>query len=154
PQHLHIHPDEVRHEISRLQPDIVLLHERKDGSGIALIPLIKREVSDALIIYLAERRDPIRARDVNRAGAFDLLFLPEEINALEDVLGRALRAWQLGSGSREAAAEFSWGRGQVVAFTSGKDRKSTRLNSSHVKISYAVFCLKKKISCKTETLLS
>src|SRR5690606_42157650 len=28
-----------------------------------------------------------------------------------------------------------------VAF---RDRKSTRLNSSHVKISYAVFCLKKK----------
>src|SRR5690606_28572383 len=27
---------------------------------------------------------------------------------------------------------------------SGTDRKSTRLNSSHVKISYAVFCLKKK----------
>src|SRR5690606_39431768 len=30
----------------------------------------------------------------------------------------------------------------LVIFT--KDRKSTRLNSSHVKISYAVFCLKKK----------
>src|SRR5690606_40922381 len=27
---------------------------------------------------------------------------------------------------------------------SARDRKSTRLNSSHVKISYAVFCLKKK----------
>src|SRR5438874_8720230 len=27
----------------------------------------------------------------------------------------------------------------------GEDRKSTRLNSSHVEISYAVFCLKKKI---------
>src|SRR5690606_41864309 len=27
---------------------------------------------------------------------------------------------------------------------SGTDRKSTRLNSSHVKISYAVFCLQKK----------
>src|SRR5690606_42068579 len=27
-----------------------------------------------------------------------------------------------------------------------QDRKSTRLNSSHVKISYAVFCLKKKTS--------
>src|SRR5690606_39849480 len=26
----------------------------------------------------------------------------------------------------------------------GRDRKSTRLNSSHVKISYAVFCLTKK----------
>src|SRR5690625_6332275 len=28
----------------------------------------------------------------------------------------------------------------------GEDRKSTRLNSSHVAISYAVFCLKKKTS--------
>src|SRR5207302_9048414 len=30
------------------------------------------------------------------------------------------------------------------ARTPREDRKSTRLNSSHVKISYAVFCLKKK----------
>src|SRR5256886_5311327 len=30
-----------------------------------------------------------------------------------------------------------------------KDRKSTRLNSSHSQISYAVFCLKKKTSCST-----
>src|SRR5690606_40940494 len=36
----------------------------------------------------------------------------------------------------EVAAEY------FVA--TGLDRKSTRLNSSHVKISYAVFCLKKK----------
>src|SRR3712207_6867382 len=31
-------------------------------------------------------------------------------------------------------------------FVSGQDRKSTRLNSSHANISYAVFCLKKKNS--------
>src|SRR5690625_3806748 len=30
------------------------------------------------------------------------------------------------------------------AYTTYRDRKSTRLNSSHVAISYAVFCLKKK----------
>src|SRR5690349_22716380 len=30
------------------------------------------------------------------------------------------------------------------------DRKSTRLNSSHVEISYAVFCLKKKKKIKTD----
>src|SRR5690625_6924920 len=30
-----------------------------------------------------------------------------------------------------------------------QDRKSTRLNSSHVAISYAVFCLKKKNNIKT-----
>src|SRR5690606_40169206 len=31
------------------------------------------------------------------------------------------------------------------------DRKSTRLNSSHVKISYAVFCLKKERTSRTHT---
>src|SRR3989442_8296087 len=36
-------------------------------------------------------------------------------------------------------------RGAVAARGRGRgDRKSTRLNSSHVRISYAVFCLKKK----------
>src|SRR2546426_3733255 len=33
----------------------------------------------------------------------------------------------------------------------GKDRKSTRLNSSHLVISYAVFCLKKKKKKKIES---
>src|SRR3712207_1695216 len=32
----------------------------------------------------------------------------------------------------------------VDLLINGKDRKSTRLNSSHANISYAVFCLKKK----------
>src|SRR5690242_21614831 len=31
-----------------------------------------------------------------------------------------------------------------VSLVTGPDRKSTRLNSSHMSISYAVFCLKKK----------
>src|SRR5438270_8976603 len=33
-----------------------------------------------------------------------------------------------------------------------RDRKSTRLNSSHSQISYAVFCLKKKIKNQKDTL--
>src|SRR5207253_11192325 len=39
-----------------------------------------------------------------------------------------------------------WRRGPVTmtAIAAVEDRKSTRLNSSHVAISYAVFCLKKK----------
>src|SRR5690554_7062252 len=38
-----------------------------------------------------------------------------------------------------------WGdAGIAVATVALTDRKSTRLNSSHVRISYAVFCLKKK----------
>src|SRR5437870_11041392 len=38
----------------------------------------------------------------------------------------------------------SWARGKTVDSAGAGDRKSTRLNSSHVAISYAVFCLKKK----------
>src|SRR5256885_8423324 len=33
--------------------------------------------------------------------------------------------------------------------TQRRDRKSTRLNSSHLVISYAVFCLKKKNNCRS-----
>src|SRR5256885_7091341 len=36
---------------------------------------------------------------------------------------------------------------QPFQFGHGGDRKSTRLNSSHLVISYAVFCLKKKNNC-------
>src|SRR5699024_1383090 len=35
----------------------------------------------------------------------------------------------------------------VSLFLVIQDRKSTRLNSSHVSLSYAVFCLKKKLRC-------
>src|SRR5204863_5568496 len=35
-------------------------------------------------------------------------------------------------------------RVRVPCFSTNQDRKSTRLNSSHVESSYAVFCLKKK----------
>src|SRR5436309_7958708 len=38
---------------------------------------------------------------------------------------------------------------RCIPMTICGDRKSTRLNSSHVKISYAVFCLKKKKKKKT-----
>src|SRR5690242_21197437 len=44
-------------------------------------------------------------------------------------------------------------RMRATAFAFTTDRKSTRLNSSHMSISYAVFCLKKKnqhIKCKQQ----
>src|SRR3712207_7160676 len=37
-----------------------------------------------------------------------------------------------------------WGGAVLMAVEHSPDRKSTRLNSSHANISYAVFCLKKK----------
>src|SRR5260221_10844967 len=47
--------------------------------------------------------------------------------------GRAGSSWSL--------AQPEW---RADADADGQDRKSTRLNSSHTVISYAVFCLKKK----------
>src|SRR5690625_5223219 len=46
-------------------------------------------------------------------------------------------------------APAAWGNVQQAPITA-LDRKSTRLNSSHVAISYAVFCLKKKKKKKSE----
>src|SRR2546430_5123007 len=47
----------------------------------------------------------------------------------------------------EAGRQSARGRADREHFVS--DRKSTRLNSSHSQISYAVFCLKKKKKTKT-----
>src|SRR5690242_21469984 len=40
-----------------------------------------------------------------------------------------------------------------IVFLAAEDRKSTRLNSSHMSISYAVFCLKKKKKNHNQDLL-
>src|SRR2546430_3840955 len=47
-----------------------------------------------------------------------------------------------GDGGRAARGDQATGEGRHACESS--DRKSTRLNSSHSQISYAVFCLKKK----------
>src|SRR5438874_10309022 len=49
--------------------------------------------------------------------------------------------------NREAVLAGLIARDRAASF---EDRKSTRLNSSHVEISYAVFCLKKKTKKKTK----
>src|SRR5437870_208177 len=57
----------------------------------------------------------------------------------EDIAGRTAHLLRL-------AADLDLSKSDEVALAVGLqgDRKSTRLNSSHVAISYAVFCLKKK----------
>src|SRR5436305_3763953 len=60
----------------------------------------------------------------------------------------ALPIWCCGVGvaglQQVQAAAPNVGHGDAGVLTKFADRKSTRLNSSHVRISYAVFCLKKK----------
>src|SRR2546430_9936335 len=56
--------------------------------------------------------------------------------------------WELDTGQRLVLAHTAPSPRQRALFSVGQspisDRKSTRLNSSHSQISYAVFCLKKK----------
>src|SRR5207249_6342554 len=51
-------------------------------------------------------------------------------------------------GSKRPSAQIEQLGELPVVASEGLDRKSTRLNSSHVSISYAVFCLKKKTACR------
>src|SRR3712207_7084044 len=53
----------------------------------------------------------------------------------------AMGRFEMAGGGGVAFAEYERAGGGRIAL----DRKSTRLNSSHANISYAVFCLKKKI---------
>src|SRR5690606_5254368 len=71
--------------------------------------------------------------------------------AMLDLIERAEReatrerrtAVSIGDVLNALSQEIRGPRGELLS-SFGIDRKSTRLNSSHVKISYAVFCLKKK----------
>src|SRR5258708_17959742 len=59
---------------------------------------------------------------------------------------RTAITWVLVARAKVAAVTMADNRTEAILPTGGRaeDRKSTRLNSSHQIISYAVFCLKKK----------
>src|SRR2546430_13639934 len=63
-------------------------------------------------------------------------------------LFRSSGKWKLSyttpDGPEESTAELVMEKDGTLSAVDSSDRKSTRLNSSHSQISYAVFCLKKK----------
>src|SRR5207253_6311287 len=85
------------------------------------------------------RRDSSRAHRVAAHGCSGVRAVEEQIGV--DLFAGEVLLNRIGLGERHRAAvrELRVERPQQV-----QDRKSTRLNSSHVAISYAVFCLKKK----------
>src|SRR5947209_11148474 len=80
-------------------------------------------------------------RRPQRSTLFPYTTLFRSVGERGDCGGRAVRERELegyGVGRVERLREF------VFRMSAPPDRKSTRLNSSHANISYAVFCLKKK----------
>src|SRR3989449_4175029 len=92
--------------------------------------MIRRPPRSTLFPYTTLFRSELVAREV-RKGAFRATKVDVEIDRRAHARHRTL-------GDVLAIVEQS-GLGATV-----RDRKSTRLNSSHGYISYAVFCLKKK----------
>src|SRR5258707_8483296 len=64
--------------------------------------------------------------------------------SLHDALPIYSRRAALASALLVLAVFSLWNAGLIFQWGTHLDRKSTRLNSSHANISYAVFCLKKK----------
>src|SRR2546429_5485077 len=62
----------------------------------------------------------------------------------DDFLSSANSRWKKAGASSAVTHRHASDSGEVRRGSRGRDRKSTRLNSSHGYISYAVFCLKKK----------
>src|SRR5690606_41687637 len=61
-----------------------------------------------------------------------------------DLVALSVALWRFSTQTADLQGQSERLQGLVPLAIAGVDRKSTRLNSSHVKISYAVFCLKKK----------
>src|SRR3712207_8049380 len=70
--------------------------------------------------------------------------LPIYTRGHQGQLGRAHQHLPLADGVGRLRRPGAVGRDAALEHVDRQDRKSTRLNSSHANISYAVFCLKKK----------
>src|SRR5205807_10564102 len=67
-----------------------------------------------------------------------------EIERWMEINLKRVRDLGLDLGGRKRVLDIGCGTGYFLYICQYLDRKSTRLNSSHLVISYAVFCLKKK----------
>src|SRR3712207_7069979 len=75
---------------------------------------------------------------------YTTLFRSREPSEVIGVLNRYLTEMSDAILDHEGTLVAYMGDGIMAVFGAPIDRKSTRLNSSHANISYAVFCLKKK----------
>src|SRR6266508_3029420 len=86
---------------------------------------------------------------ISQTDQVDKLVAVEPIYAGEQVSTRRFR----GAEAQGIRAQLK-GNQRAMKVAGSEDRKSTRLNSSHVAISYAVFCLKKKMISNPPTILT
>src|SRR5690625_1591538 len=82
----------------------------------------------------------LHARDPAQASALLDRFMQHEEGSIRRVLARVRRVARLSSDDDGVALSYLGQALMKMISACPRDRKSTRLNSSHVAISYAVFC--------------
>src|SRR5207248_8385577 len=106
-------------------------------------------------LFFYSHRDPLALHSFPTRRSSDLVaavftqtvavYVPATLLTTQFGLSLRVQVWAELSGLFRSAAQPSlWPPATRVRLHPVRDRKSTRLNSSHRTISYAVFCLKKK----------
>src|SRR5690625_4992333 len=157
-------PGDVFYLHSRLLERAAKLSDDKGGGSLTALPFVETQAGDisAYIptnvisitdgqiflqsdLFFSGVRPAINpGLSVSRVGG------DAQIKAMKKVAG-TLRLDLAAYRELEAFAQFGSDPDKATQARLNRDRKSTRLNSSHVAISYAVFCLKKKKSSKAST---
>src|SRR5690606_41707113 len=104
---------------------------------------VRRHRSPLFLFLFHVLRPPLPLHSFPTRRSSDLPFFAAMVVLLADHDGPGVLATYLPALEREYAFWMD-GAESLAPGAAHRDRKSTRLNSSHVKISYAVFCLKKK----------
>src|SRR5439155_16081465 len=138
-----------RGDLARLEP-AQALHELRDEARLVLVD--PAQIATALATERVARLALGHVLELRATR--ELIPHPRDVRARRGAVGGVRQPWLhdepdiRDGGTLEVVLVLRHISGQLrVTDHAGvrKDRKSTRLNSSHVAISYAVFCLKKKI---------
>ncbi len=127
-------PFEVKKEIDRISPDVVLLVNPDDESGIEIVQYIHSEYPDIIIVFIAKQQDFLLFRDASRAGANDFFVLPDELTQFSDRIERILLVSKEQNKKNTLNTMTNQGlrrgRGQIYSFYSGKGGSGATLLSS------------------------
>src|SRR5690554_2701031 len=143
----------LKSEVEEYRKEMLMQHQRIEGDPYCFIPeqlAIQKLFLDQAKLDSIEVQESNISREleyyvnnyINSIGSVERLeeYFGKRLSAIREDLREQIREQQI----IQSVQQKHFGNIQLSPSEIRQDRKSTRLNSSHVRISYAVFCLKKK----------